>query len=92
MSPAAESLQWDTANVYSDGVSEEILGKAIKKFELPRHKLVILTKCNGTVGEEPGIMAIPRIELTKSKDYVNQAGLSKVQSCECQYDQGHMTD
>lgn len=74
--PSAECLQWDTANIYSDGVSEEIIGKAIKKYKLPRHKLVILTKCNGTVGEEPGIMAIPRSELAKSKDYVNQAGLS----------------
>jgi len=76
MLPTAECLQWDTANIYSDGVSEEIIGKAIKKYKLPRHKLVILTKCNGTVGEEPGIMAIPRSELAKSKDYVNQAGLS----------------
>lgn len=72
-----ESVQWDTANVYSDGVSEEIIGKAIKEYKLPRHKLVILTKCNGTVGEEPGIMNVPRSELAKSKDYVNQAGSCK---------------
>jgi len=69
---------WDTANVYSNGVSEEMIGKTIKKFDLPRHKLVILTKCFGTVGEQPGVrhIAYPA-EMKKSKDYVNQGGLSR---------------
>lgn len=40
---------WDTANIYSNGVSEKIIGKAIKKYNIPREKLVILTKCYGTV-------------------------------------------
>ncbi|KAH9890411.1 Aldo/keto reductase [Cubamyces lactineus] len=35
---------FDTANVYSNGLSEIILGKAIKKFNLPREELVIMTK------------------------------------------------
>lgn len=35
---------WDTANVYSNGDSERIVGKAIKKFKIPRDELVILTK------------------------------------------------
>jgi aryl-alcohol dehydrogenase-like predicted oxidoreductase len=66
---------WDTANVYSNGVSEEIIGKAIKKYNIPRHKLVILTKCFGAVGEEPSVRGIfyPK-EIRASKDYVNQAG------------------
>jgi aryl-alcohol dehydrogenase-like predicted oxidoreductase len=66
---------WDTANVYSNGVSEEIIGKAIKKFEIPRHKLVILSKCYGMVGEQPGLRHIvfPE-EMNSSKDYVNQGG------------------
>jgi len=69
---------WDTANVYSNGVSEEIIGKAIKKYNIPRHKLVILTKCFGAVGEEPSVRGIfyPK-EMRASKDYVNQAGLSR---------------
>ncbi|KAL2057447.1 hypothetical protein ABVK25_002500 [Lepraria finkii] len=29
---------WDTANVYSNGVSEEIIGKAIKKYNIPATK------------------------------------------------------
>lgn len=45
---------WDTANVYSNGVSEEIVGKAIKKYNIPREKVVILTKCFWAVGEDPG--------------------------------------
>jgi len=68
---------WDTANVYSNGHSEMIIGKAINKFNIPRHKLVILTKCFGTVGEEPGIRGIEHPNIGESKDYVNQGGLSR---------------
>lgn len=35
---------FDTANVYSNGESERVLGKAIKKFNLPREEIVVLTK------------------------------------------------
>ncbi|KAL8690816.1 MAG: hypothetical protein Q9218_003827 [Villophora microphyllina] len=68
---------WDTANVYSNGVSEEIIGKAIKNYNIPRHKLVILTKCCGTVREnnEPETLALKDIDQTV--DYVNQRGLSR---------------
>ena len=45
---------FDTANVYSNGASEEIIGKAIKKYNIPREKVVILTKCYFAVGEQPG--------------------------------------
>ena len=67
---------WDTANVYSNGVSEEIVGKAIKKYNIPRHKLVIMTKCCGTVreGNSPEVMALQDID--KTVDYVNQRGSS----------------
>ncbi|OAL54477.1 aldo-keto reductase-like protein [Pyrenochaeta sp. DS3sAY3a] len=69
---------WDTANVYSNGISEEIVGKAIKKYNLPREKLVILTKCYGYVGEDPSIRGIlyPK-EMPQLKDYTNQGGLSR---------------
>ena len=66
---------WDTANMYSNGVSEEIIGKAIKKYSIPRQKLLILTKCYLYVGEEPGVVTIRHPEQIKaSKDYVNQGG------------------
>ena len=66
---------WDTANVYSSGINEEIIGKAIKKFDIPRHKLTILAKCCGTVPDEPGIFNwLFEEQMKKSKDYVNQGG------------------
>ncbi|KAK3331894.1 NADP-dependent oxidoreductase domain-containing protein [Cercophora scortea] len=69
---------WDTANVYSNGVSETIVGKAIKKFGIPREKVVILTKCNFPVGETPDVRAVFfRPQIAASKDYVNQFGLSR---------------
>ncbi|KAF5581407.1 aldo keto reductase [Fusarium pseudocircinatum] len=49
---------WDTANSYSNGVSEMIIGKAIQHYSIPREKLVILTKCNFAVGETPGTYVI----------------------------------
>ncbi|KAK0510009.1 hypothetical protein JMJ35_007403 [Cladonia borealis] len=68
---------WDTANVYSNGSSEEIIGRAIKKYNIPRHKLVICTKCCGTVREsnDPEVLALKDIDNTV--DYVNQRGLSR---------------
>ena len=34
---------FDTANMYSDGRSEEILGKAIKQFNMNRDEIVVMT-------------------------------------------------
>lgn len=69
---------WDTANVYSNGASEEIVGKALKKYNIPRHKVVILTKCWGAVAEEPEARyALQREPFQASKDYQNQFGLSR---------------
>ena len=66
---------WDTANVYSSGRNEEIIGKAIRKFEIPRHRLTILAKCMGTVPEEPGIFSwMFEAQMQKSKDYTNKGG------------------
>ena len=60
--------------MYSNGVSEEIIGKAIKKYKIPRQKLVIATKCCGTVreGNSPEVLALGDID--KTVDYVNQRG------------------
>ena len=35
---------FDTANVYSDGDSERILGRALKVHNIPRENVVIMTK------------------------------------------------
>jgi aryl-alcohol dehydrogenase-like predicted oxidoreductase len=43
----------DTADVYSDGDSERLLGEALKTLNRPREQVVIATKVRGRVG--PGI-------------------------------------
>ncbi|TAQ87991.1 hypothetical protein B7494_g3695 [Chlorociboria aeruginascens] len=64
---------WDMANVYSSGINEEIIGKAIKRFGIPRQKLTILAKCMGTVPEEPGIFSwMFEPQLQKNKDHVDK--------------------
>lgn len=66
---------WDTANVYSNGESERVIGVALKKYNIPREKVVILSKCFGYVGEDPSISTVkygPKIK--ESKDYVNKGG------------------
>lgn len=70
---------FDTANSYSNGLSEVILGKAIKKYSLPRDEIVVMTKVSFTVGrdrEAKGFLLWPEEELHK-KRYVNQSGLSR---------------
>lgn len=43
---------FDTADMYSSGLSEEILGRAIRDF-VPRHEVVIATKVYFPMGEKP---------------------------------------
>ncbi|KAI0115221.1 Aldo/keto reductase [Daldinia grandis] len=68
---------WDTANVYSQGASEVIVGKAIKKYNIPREKVIIATKCFWAVGETPDVRHYFHGEVNGAKDYVNQYGLSR---------------
>ena len=43
---------FDTADVYSLGVSEEILGRTLKDFGPPRDRLVVATKVFGVMGDD----------------------------------------
>lgn len=71
---------WDTANMYGNGQSEEILGKAIKALKIPRQKVVIMTKCAIHVGEDLTVVGPAHGQfMKKSKQYVNQGGKSSVQ-------------
>ncbi|RDX41306.1 Aldo/keto reductase [Polyporus arcularius HHB13444] len=65
---------FDTANVYSHGQSEIILGKAIKQYELPRDELVILTKVYFPVSKDPGVH-IP--QNPEEVGVINQHGLNR---------------
>ncbi|OAT05364.1 alcohol dehydrogenase [Blastomyces gilchristii SLH14081] len=70
--------QWDTAGLYSNGRAEEMIGKAIRKYDIPRHKLVIMSKCWAPVSEHDDVFIPPYWGgLPKSKDYVNQFSLSR---------------
>jgi aryl-alcohol dehydrogenase-like predicted oxidoreductase len=43
----------DTANVYSLGKSESLLGQSLKSLGLPREQLIIATKSTGTMDDSP---------------------------------------
>jgi aryl-alcohol dehydrogenase-like predicted oxidoreductase len=50
---------FDTANVYSDGTSEEIVGRALKQLA-PRDEVVIATKVNGRMRPGPNGAGLSR--------------------------------
>jgi aryl-alcohol dehydrogenase-like predicted oxidoreductase len=50
----------DTANVYSEGTSEEMTGMAIRSLGLKRDDLVIATKVRGKMGEGPNQTGLTR--------------------------------
>lgn len=66
---------FDTANVYSNGESERILGKAIKAIGAPRESFVILTKVFG--GIHPAGMPEEAKENPEAYGLVNDRGLSR---------------
>ncbi|KAG0647321.1 Aldo-keto reductase dtxS3 [Hyphodiscus hymeniophilus] len=70
---------WDTANVYSNGVSEKIIGNAITKYEIPRHKLVLMTKCYGYVQEVPERRGTSLVPTTPEKNMANTYGMANHQ-------------
>ncbi|HEY0271603.1 MAG TPA: aldo/keto reductase [Chitinophaga sp.] len=55
----------DTANVYSEGVSEELTGQAIRNLGLHRDDLVIATKVRGKMGEGPNDSGLTRKHILK---------------------------
>ncbi|KAJ7109488.1 Aldo keto reductase [Mycena epipterygia] len=59
---------FDTSNVYSNGASEVVLGKAIKQFNLPRDEIVVMTKVS---------FLNPAEQNPDNFGYVNQHGLSR---------------
>ncbi|KAJ7487027.1 Aldo/keto reductase [Mycena latifolia] len=69
---------FDTADAYSNGMSEVVLGNAIRKLQLPREEIVVMTKVYGSVGKTVDVNAL---ELWRAGPdnlgYVNQHGLSR---------------
>jgi len=59
---------FDTADVYSRGRSEEILGKALKDFGPGRDKVVVATKVFGEMGDDPNQRGLSRKHIRHSID------------------------
>ena len=59
---------FDTADVYSLGVSEEILGRALKDFGPSRDKVVIATKAFSPMGDDPNQRGLSRKHIMHSID------------------------
>ncbi|TCD64936.1 hypothetical protein EIP91_003433 [Steccherinum ochraceum] len=68
---------FDTANMYSNGLSEIILGNAIKKLNLPREELVIMTKVYFPVHPDHGVNILTAGLSPDDIGLVNQHGLSR---------------
>jgi len=50
----------DTANIYSEGLSEQMTGQAIRDLGLKRDDLVIATKVRGPMGEGPNEVGLSK--------------------------------
>jgi aryl-alcohol dehydrogenase (NADP+) len=59
---------FDTADVYSNGVSEEILGRALKDFGPSRDRVVIATKVFSPMGDDPNLRGLSRKHIHHSID------------------------
>jgi aryl-alcohol dehydrogenase-like predicted oxidoreductase len=58
----------DTANVYSFGQSEQLVGQALDKLGLPRDELVIATKATGVMNDLPNGRGQSRYHLMNEVD------------------------
>lgn len=59
---------FDTANVYSFGESERLLGQSLKDLGLNRNELVIATKVRGRMNEKPNSIGLSRYHIFNSVD------------------------
>jgi aryl-alcohol dehydrogenase-like predicted oxidoreductase len=58
----------DTANVYSEGESETLLGKALGSLARPRGQVVVATKVRGRMGPGPNEVGLSRAHIHASID------------------------
>ncbi len=69
----------DTANVYSEGLSEIMLGQAIKDLGISRQSLVIATKVRGRMGEHANQVGLSRLHILDSvDDSLKRLGISHI--------------
>ena len=53
----------DTANVYSEGESEKLVGQALAQLGLPREDLVIATKVRVRMGPQPNRVGLTKVHI-----------------------------
>lgn len=58
----------DTANVYSEGLSEEMTGKSIRNLGLNRNDLVLATKVRGRMNDKPNGTGLSRKHILHEVD------------------------
>ena len=59
---------FDTADIYSFGRSEEILGRALRDFGAKRDRIVIATKVSQPMGDDPNLRGLSRKHIFHSID------------------------
>ncbi|MDT7552467.1 MAG: hypothetical protein QOI16_1003, partial [Pseudonocardiales bacterium] len=78
----------DTANVYSAGVSEEIIGRWLAKRPDARDRIVLATKGRFPMGDGPNDVGLSRTNLTRALD----ASLKRLQTDTVDLYQAHAWD
>lgn len=68
---------FDTADVYSNGESEIILGKFLRKYNIPRDRVVILSKCHFPVDTRNANFNHHKSSEYPGYEYANCQGLSR---------------
>jgi aryl-alcohol dehydrogenase (NADP+) len=59
---------FDTADMYSRGVSEEVLGRALREFKAPRDQMVVATKAFFPIKDGPNTRGLSRKHLFDAID------------------------
>ena len=59
---------FDTADVYSQGESEEILGRALKAFKVNREEVVVASKVYQPMGQDPNARGLSRKHIMHAID------------------------
>jgi aryl-alcohol dehydrogenase-like predicted oxidoreductase len=69
----------DTANAYSEGLSEKMLGEALKKLGIPHQEVVIATKVRIRMGQGANQVGLSRLHIMDSvNDSLQRLNLSHI--------------
>lgn len=70
---------FDTADMYSQGASEEVLGRALKDFGPSRDKVVVATKVFNPMGDDPNARGLSRKHIRHAvEDSLRRLGLDYI--------------